>query len=202
MQRTRRQFSTEIIKCDGFINMPATAQALYFHIIGTCDDEGFTSQLTSCKYMAHATDEDVDLLIENRFILKIPNEHNCVVVVKHWLQSNYIKKGVTKTDFSERDKVFVKPNGNYSLDESEGIRLSEFASSGRTRMNKRADTSSGYVRPSAAADTSVPTQLNSTQLSNTPSNDSVLPTTQLNSTQSNSIDGLEDLPEELDIDLG
>ena len=141
MQKTRRMLSSEIIKCDGFISMSAAAQALYVHLVLSCDDEGFTSSIELCKFMAHATDEDEEMLVKRRFILQIPNENGKVTIIKHWLMSNYAKSGIVQSQFTERSKVFVKPNGNYTLDPEEGKPLPSHASDGHARRTHPADTS-------------------------------------------------------------
>lgn len=114
----------EIIHCDGFIDMPATAQALYFQILSYCDDEGFTAQLRSCKRNANATDDDVEELIKKRFIYVFDNDGVKVVVVKHWWDDNYIRDGkIVPSSFSERSQVYINPNGRYTLDASKGVPL-------------------------------------------------------------------------------
>lgn len=125
MQKKRGQFSIDIIHCDGFVSMPATAQALYFQILASCDDEGFTSQLGMCKYMAHASDKDVETLVERKFIYRI-GSNNRVTVVKHWRMNAWLNPNrADKSTFAERSLIFVKPNGNYTLDASEGTPLDQ-----------------------------------------------------------------------------
>lgn len=124
MQKTRRQFSVEITKCDGFIAMSAGAQALYLQLLGACDDEGFTSSIALCKYMAHATDEDEAELVRRRFIFVFESDGVKVAVIKHWRMNNWIRnERVTESSFVERSKVYVKPNGNYTLSADEGVPL-------------------------------------------------------------------------------
>jgi len=132
MQRTKRALSAEIVRCDGFITMPAAAQALYMHLVMTCDDEGFTSSIDLCKFLAHASDDDEQILLKRRFILEIQSDDVKVTVIKHWRKCNYAKAGIIESDFSERSKVFVKPNGNYTLDPNEGKPLSTGAHAQRT----------------------------------------------------------------------
>lgn len=127
MQKKRGQFSIEIIRCDGFVSMPATAQALYFQILASCDDEGFTSQLEMCKFMAKASDKDVEILVKREFIFQLGDDgdgNKTITVVKHWKMNNYFREGkADPSSFAERTNVFVKPNGNYTLDPSEGTPL-------------------------------------------------------------------------------
>ena len=121
MQKTRRQFSIEIIRCDGFVSMPATAQALYLQLVMSCDDEGFTSSVELCKFLAHADDDDEQMLIEREFIIQFENKKRKVTVIKHWWMNNWIQGSkVVPSSFSERSSIYVKPNGNYTLDYKEG----------------------------------------------------------------------------------
>lgn len=120
MQKQRGQFSLEIVHCDGFTSMPATAQALYLQILSVCDDEGFTSQLAICKFLSHASDEDVQTLVDREFIYLVGERKVCVV--KHWLMNTWLRKK-SSTTFAERSLVYVKPNGNYTLDGSQGTPL-------------------------------------------------------------------------------
>ena len=122
MQKKRGQFSLEIIHCDGFTSLPATAQALYLQILSVCDDEGFTSQLGICKFLSHATDDDVKALEGREFIYLVGERKVCVV--KHWRMNTYIHDGkVDPSTFAERALVFVNPNGNYTLDSTKGSPL-------------------------------------------------------------------------------
>lgn len=124
MQKERRQFSIDIIRCDGFVSMPAPAQALYLQLVMSADDEGFTSQMEMCKFLAHANDEDEKMLIDREFIYQFQGANRKVTVIKHWRKNNWIRnEKVVKSEFSERSLVYVKPNGNYTLEQSEGAPL-------------------------------------------------------------------------------
>ena len=137
MQKERRQLSIEIIRCDGFVSMPATAQALYLHLVMSCDDEGFTSQLRMCMFLAHANDKDVEILIKRRFILQITNDGEpTVTVIKHWRKNNWINgKRIIKSEFTERSLIYVKSNGNYTLDSKEGMPLTDSKPSDDTQSD-------------------------------------------------------------------
>ncbi|MCI1244499.1 MAG: hypothetical protein LKG11_00865 [Bacilli bacterium] len=122
--KTRRGVSSDIIECDGFISMPASAQALYMHLIVTCDDEGFTTKMSLCKTMAHASDDDEKILLARGFILQLHNEYRVVTIIKHWWANNYMRGDRVKaSDFSERELVYLQPNGSYTLDSKKGDRL-------------------------------------------------------------------------------
>ena len=119
--KERRSFSIEIVKCDGFVDMSAEAQALYLQLVMSCDDEGFTASTNVCKAFAHAGDKAEKELVDKEFILQIKANNRKVTVIKHWKTNNYFRDGKAKPSaFAERAQVYVKPNGNYTLDPSEG----------------------------------------------------------------------------------
>ena len=206
MQKERRSFSIEIVKCDGFVDMSAEAQALYLQLVMACDDEGFTASTNICKAFAHASDQAEQELIDKQFILQIKGENRKVTVIKHWKANNYFRDGKAKpSTFAERAQVYVKPNGNYTLDPSEGQPL---VSDEQTPLSKkqqplskkqgslskeqtplsesRTGMSASHDVRTGCASAPIPIQSNPKQsnLSNTPSNDSVLPTKQSNPKQS------------------
>lgn len=151
MQQKRGQFSLEIVHCDGFTSMPATAQALYLQILSVCDDEGFTSQLGVCKFLSHSTDEDVQMLADKEFIFLVGERKVCVV--KHWQMNAWLRKKNVST-FAERSLVYVKPNGNYTLDSNAGKPLVQRNNSTSTAQQQpsHGDTpTQGSVQASAHA---------------------------------------------------
>lgn len=190
MQKERRSFSIEIVKCDGFVDMSAEAQALYLQLVMACDDEGFTASTNICKAFAHASDSAEQELIDRKFILQIKGESRKVTVIKHWKTNNYFRDGKAKpSTFAERAQVYVKPNGNYTLDPLEGQPL---VSKKQQPLSKRQGSMSKEQTPlsesregmsascdvrTGCADTPIPKQSNP---SITPSNDSVIPTKQSN----------------------
>ena len=120
MQKKRFQLSLEIIHCDGFVEMTPSAQALYMQIVSVCDDEGFTSQLNMCKLFAHASDANVNELVEKEFIFLLGDKRK-VAVVKHWWMDTYMRDAkIVQSTFAERSLVYIKANGNYTLNPEEG----------------------------------------------------------------------------------
>ena len=120
MQKKRFQLSLEIIHCDGFVEMTPPAQALYMQIVSVCDDEGFTSQLNMCKLFAHASDVDVQELVDKEFIFLLGDKRK-VAVVKHWWMNTYMRDcKIVQSTFAERSLVYIKANGNYTLNPKEG----------------------------------------------------------------------------------
>lgn len=165
MQQKRGQFSLEIVHCDGFTSMPATAQALYLQILSVCDDEGFTSQLGICKFLSHSTDDDVQMLVDREFIFLVGERKVCVV--KHWIMNTWLRKKNIST-FTERSLIYIKPNGNYTLDSNAGKALAQRNNSTTTAQQR---PSHSDTPRQASAQATNPIQSNPI---NTPSKDSVL----------------------------
>ena len=111
----RRMFAKTIIDSDAFLDMPMSAQCLYFHLAMRADDEGFVNSPKKIQRTVGAADDDAKLLIAKNFI--IPFESG-VVVIKHWRIHNYIQNDRRKpTNYQEeRALLSVKPNGAYTLD--------------------------------------------------------------------------------------
>ena len=85
----KRMFSAKIVESDSFGELPLSAQALYFHINMACDDDGFTNRVKAiCRYIG-ASQEDIDALVNARFIISFGNGVYCV---KHWLINNNQRK--------------------------------------------------------------------------------------------------------------
>ena len=118
----RRMFAKTIIDSDAFIDMPLSAQALYFHLSMRADDEGFINNPKKIQRMIGASDDDARLLIMKKFI--IPFESG-VVVIKHWKIHNYIRGDRKKQTMypEEKAQLTEKSNGAYALitDASEDI---------------------------------------------------------------------------------
>lgn len=69
----RRMFSKKITESDRFLDMPLSAQCLYFHINMAADDDGFVGNVKTIKRMIGASDGDLTLLISKGFIVPLEN---------------------------------------------------------------------------------------------------------------------------------
>lgn len=87
---SKRMFNTKIVCSDSFLELSATAQALYFQIAMKCDDDGFCNTPRMIARMCGANEaEDLKMLIDRKFLLEFSSG---VVVLKHWFVNNYIRK--------------------------------------------------------------------------------------------------------------
>ena len=108
----KRMFSLDIIASDIFLEMPTSSRELYFQLGMYADDDGFVNPKKIMR-MVGANGDDLKILIAKRFLLELPNG---VVVVKHWLINNTIRKDrYNPTQYlEERKGLFIKDNGAYT----------------------------------------------------------------------------------------
>ena len=85
----RRMFSKTIIDSDAFLDMPLSAQSLYFHLSMRADDEGFINNPKKIQRMIGASDDDAKILVMKHFIIPFDSG---IVVIRHWMIHNYIQK--------------------------------------------------------------------------------------------------------------
>lgn len=109
----RRMFSSKIVCSDAFTEMPFSAQALYFQLNMEADDDGFLNNARRVQRTICASEDDLNLLFERRFILGFKNG---VVVIKHWRMNNQIRKDrYTATQYQDEfNSLDIKPDGAYT----------------------------------------------------------------------------------------
>ena len=108
----RRMFSLDVVDTDAFIDMPVTAQALYFHLGMRADDDGFISSPKKITKMVNCSLDDMNILIEAGYLIPFDSG---VVVVRDWKVNNYIQKDRytptrnhdEKKKLSERNRVYI-----------------------------------------------------------------------------------------------
>lgn len=109
----RRMFTKKITDDDNFMTLSSSAQALYLHLSMCADDDGFCNQVAISMFKAHASVQDLEALLEKRYIYQFENG---VIVIKHWRMANALRKDrYTPTVFQEELKMLdVKENGSYT----------------------------------------------------------------------------------------
>ena len=105
----RRMFAKTVIDSDAFLDMPLSAQALYFHLSMRADDDGFINNPKKIQRMVGASDDDCKLLIMKRFIITFESG---VIVIKHWKIHNYIQKDRYKPTIYQEEKAMITEKGN------------------------------------------------------------------------------------------
>ena len=109
----RRMFSLDVVDTDMFLDMSASAQALYFHLGMRADDDGFVSSPRKIAKASNCSMDDLKLLAAKGFI--IPFESG-VVVVTHWKENNYIRSDRYKpTRYVKEAQKLVKIGDVYQL---------------------------------------------------------------------------------------
>ena len=111
----RRMFTKKITDDDNFIALGSSAQALYFHLNQGADDDGFNNQVQMAMWKAHASIDDLQVLMAKNYIIRFASG---VIVIKHWRMHNTLRKDrYTPTNFQEELKQLgIKSNGSYTLD--------------------------------------------------------------------------------------
>lgn len=109
----RRMFTKKVTDDDNFMALSASAQALYLHLSMSADDDGFCNQVAISMFKAHASVQDLEALLEKRYIYQFENG---VIVIKHWRMANALRKDrYTPTAFQEElSKLDIKDNGSYT----------------------------------------------------------------------------------------
>ena len=107
----RRMFAKTIIDSDVFLDMPLTAQALYFHLSMRADDDGFVNNPKKIQRMIGASDDDCKLLVLKKFIITFDSG---VIVIKHWKMHNYIQTDRYKPTVYNEEKATLSVDKNKS----------------------------------------------------------------------------------------
>lgn len=110
----RRMFTKKITDDDNFTSLSASAQALYFHLNTCADDDGFNNQVSIAMFKAHASVDDLKVLLAKNYIIRFESG---VIVIKHWRMHNTLRKDrYTPTSFQEElQQLGIKDNGSYTL---------------------------------------------------------------------------------------
>lgn len=84
----KRMFSIDVTETDTFLEMPLTAQALYFHLAMRGDDDGFVSNPRSIMRVAGCNESDLKTLVESGYIITF---RSGVIVISDWKVNNYLR---------------------------------------------------------------------------------------------------------------
>lgn len=112
-------FSRDIVQSDAFLDMPASSQALYFHLGMEADDDGFVGNPKKMQKMVGVGDDDMKILFTKRFILPFPS--GVLVIKHHRINNNWDKINSRRTPYVEElHQLYIKQNKAYTLDSSQG----------------------------------------------------------------------------------
>lgn len=110
----RRMFSLEVTETDKFMDMPTSAQALYFHLGLHGDDEGFVSSPKRIARSIGSCDDDLRLLAAKNFIIPFDSG---IIVITDWAKNNTLKNDrFHATDYKAEKHLLTKDeSGRYQL---------------------------------------------------------------------------------------
>lgn len=104
----RRMFSLDIVDTYAFLDMPSSAQNLYFALGMRADDEGFVASPKRITSLVSSSADDYKLLVAKGYI--IPFESG-VCVVRDWKINNYIQLDRRKDTLHTAEKALLLTNG-------------------------------------------------------------------------------------------
>lgn len=107
----RRMFAKSVVTSDAFLDMSFSARCLYFALGMYADDDGFVDSPKSVMRQSGATQDDINELISNRFV--IPFESG-VIVITHWNVNNNLRKDRYKPTLHAAEHALLRiENGIY-----------------------------------------------------------------------------------------
>ncbi|MCD8020757.1 MAG: hypothetical protein LUF92_14635 [Clostridiales bacterium] len=116
----KRMLTMKIVDSDAFLDMPLSAQCLYFHLNMRADDDGFIGNPKRIMRTVGCHEDDLKLLIAKRFVLVFENG---VIVIKHWRMHNCISQNrYHETQYTDEKKtLLIKDNKSYSITHGEPL---------------------------------------------------------------------------------
>lgn len=131
----------KVVESDAFLDMPLSAQALYFHLNFAADDDGFVNNPKKIRRSCGASEDDFKLLLLKNFIIHFESG---IIVIKHWKIHNYIQKDRYKpTDYQEEKSLLtLKDTKEYAIsDDLENVSVMDTeciqdVSVGKVRLGK------------------------------------------------------------------
>ena len=110
----KRMFTKKVIDNDNFLDMPTSAQCLYFHLNMWADDDGFIDNPKRIMRSIGAREDDLRILLARSYVL--PFESG-VLVIRHWRLHNCISQNrYHETQYAEeKSRLRLTKNKTYSL---------------------------------------------------------------------------------------
>ena len=131
----RRMFSKAVVHSGAFLELPASAQLLYFHLGMQADDDGFISNPKPIVRMVRGTSKSFRCLVEQGFLIEFPNG---VCVLRHWLLNNQIRSDRYKPTVyqEEKEALHLEENKTYALGGQNGNQRETQYRLDKTRQEK------------------------------------------------------------------
>ncbi len=113
----RRMFHSSVVESDAFLDLPAGAQALYFHMGMHADDDGFVNCPKQILRKLRRPQKDLQILIDEQFLL----DFDGIVVLRHWRLANSLKNDRYKAlQYPQlAQMLYILPNRIYTLNPEE-----------------------------------------------------------------------------------
>lgn len=109
----RRMFHTAVVESDAFLDLPAGAQALYFHLGMHADDDGFVNGPRQIARKLRRPFRELKLLTDSGFLL----DFDGIMVLRHWLVGNTLRldrmKPLNYPNIAQQ--IYITGNRLYSL---------------------------------------------------------------------------------------
>jgi hypothetical protein len=109
----RRMFSKTITNSSGFLMMPLSSQALYFHLGMNADDDGFCEHFTIMR-MVDAKPDDLKIL-QAKGLVHVFDDR--VLIIKDWKENNFLRSD----RYNPSKYLEIYNNDIKNLSESHGI---------------------------------------------------------------------------------
>lgn len=108
----RRMFHSAVVESDAFLDLPAGAQALYFHLGMQADDDGFVNGPKQIARKLRRPPRELQMLADSGFLINFDG----IVVIKHWLMGNTLKNDRLRPPrYPEiAAKLYIKDNRGYT----------------------------------------------------------------------------------------
>ena len=141
----RRMFAKTIIDSDAFLELPAAAQLLYFHLAMRADDDGFVNKPKSIARMMGCTDKTLTQLANGGFLILFDSG---VTVIRHWQMHNKVRKDTYKKTVcrAERDQLELDECGVYCIGGTGSVQVRDESVTDPLRKDRLGKDRSGKVR--------------------------------------------------------
>lgn len=113
-------FSRQITDSDAFVDLPLSAQCLYFHASLSADDEGFISSAKRIARNIGAEPSDLQALVDGGFLILFPDS-GIYVDAYFWVNNTLKSDRFHPTNYqTERKQVELNENKVYQLKKDTG----------------------------------------------------------------------------------
>ena len=147
----KRMFSIDVTETDTFLDMPLTAQALYFHLGMMGDDDGFVSNPRSIVRVTGYSENDLKTLEKGGYIIAF---RSGVIVISDWKVNNYLRGDRHKpTTFqNELSLLSETANNRYVLRNGNQVSTIGIPSGNQMETQYRIEENRAVVDKATAAD--------------------------------------------------